>query len=64
MKTNVGTIDRVIRIVAGFVLIMLASANVIGVWGWIGVLPILTGVFRVCPGYSLLGVNTCGLQKK
>lgn len=59
MKTNVGTIDRAARIVIGLVLIVLALTGVIGAWGWIG-LPLATGVFRVCPAYSLLGINTCG----
>lgn len=59
MKTNVGTIDRAARIVIGLVLIVLALTGVIGAWGWIGLLPLATGVFRVCPAYSLLGINTC-----
>jgi hypothetical protein len=37
--------------------------NVIGPWGYIGVVPILTGVFRFCPAYPLLGINTCGTSK-
>jgi len=59
MKTNVGTIDRAARIVIGLVLIVLALTGVIGAWGWIGLLPLATGVFRICPAYSLLGINTC-----
>jgi len=59
MKTNVGTIDRAARIVIGLVLIVLALTGIIGAWGWIGLLPLATGVFRVCPAYSLLGINTC-----
>lgn len=58
MKTNVGTINRAARIVIGLVLIVLALTGVIGAWGWIGLLPLATGVFRVCPAYSLLGINT------
>ena len=60
MKCNVGTIDRTLRIVAGLILIGLAATGTIGVWGWIGVLPLLTGIFRFCPAYPLLGVNSCG----
>jgi DUF2892 family protein len=56
---NVGTIDRVVRIVAGVALIGLAVAGTIGPWGYIGVIPLLTGFMRVCPAYSLLGINTC-----
>jgi hypothetical protein len=59
MKVNVGTIDRTIRIIAGLVLIGLAIAGTIGVWGYIGVVLLLTGLFRVCPAYTLLGVKTC-----
>ena len=63
MKANVGTMDRAIRIVAGLALVGLAVANVIGPWGYIGVVPIATGVFRFCPAYPLLGINTCGTAK-
>lgn len=59
MKTNVGGTDRVLRILVGLLLIGLTLAGVIGAWGWIGVLPLATGVLRTCPTYSLLGVNTC-----
>jgi len=58
MKCNVGNMDRVIRIIAGLVLIALAATSTIGMWGWIGVIPVLTGVFRFCPAYPLLGINT------
>lgn len=61
MKPNVGSLDRLIRVVAGFALIGLTLAGVIGVWGWIGVVPILTGAFRFCPAYTLLGIRTCKL---
>jgi hypothetical protein len=63
MKVNVGTVDRVVRIGAGVVLIGLAVAGTIGPWGYIGIVPILTGLFRVCPAYSLLGFNTCSTGK-
>jgi hypothetical protein len=63
MTVNVGTIDRVVRIVAGLALIALAFTGTIGVWGYIGIVPLLTGLFRVCPAYSLIGVNTCGTTK-
>lgn len=63
MKTNVGTIDRTLRILAGLVLIALAATGTVGWWGWLGVIPLLTGLFRTCPAYSMLGVNTCPLKK-
>lgn len=59
MKANVGTLDRTLRIIAGVALILLAVTQVIGPWGWIGIVPLLTGVFRFCPAYSVLGVRTC-----
>jgi hypothetical protein len=59
MNINVGNTDRIIRITVGAVLIVLALTGVIGVWGWIGILPLATGIFRTCPGYSLIGMNTC-----
>jgi len=63
MQVNVGGIDRILRVVVGVVLIVLALAGTIGPWGWIGVLPLATGLFRICPAYSLIGVNTCGIKK-
>ena len=59
MNANVGGIDRVARIVAGVVLIGLAATGTVGVWGWIGVVPLATGVFNFCPLYRLIGINTC-----
>ncbi len=64
MKPNVGTIDRTIRIVGGLMLIGLTLTGKIGVWGWIGVVPVLTGLFRFCPAYPLLGLSTCPLSKR
>jgi hypothetical protein len=63
MKANVGGIDRVLRIVAGLVLIALAATGTVGAWGWIGVVPLATGLFRFCPVYPLLGLSTCPLRK-
>lgn len=59
MKTNEGGIDRVLRIVAGLVLIGLAATGTVGWWGWIGVVPLATGLIGWCPAYTLLGMNTC-----
>lgn len=59
MKANVGNLDRALRILAGVVLIALTLAGSIGPWGWLGVIPILTGLFRFCPAYTLLGIRTC-----
>lgn len=59
MKSNVGGIDKILRILVGIVLIVLTITGTIGLWGWIGVLPLVTGLFNFCPAYKLLGVNTC-----
>jgi hypothetical protein len=64
MKVNVGNVDRILRIVAGIALIGLAVAGTIGPWGYIGIVPLLTGLTRVCPAYSLVGVDTCSTGKK
>ena len=62
MSVNVGSLDRIIRIVAGLALIAWALMGG-PVWAWIGVLPLATGLLRICPAYSLLGINTCGPKK-
>jgi Protein of unknown function (DUF2892) len=59
MKANVGGIDRIVRIVVGVVLIGLAATGTVGAWGYIGIVPILTGVFKFCPAYLPFGVNSC-----
>lgn len=65
MKMNVGNIDRILRIVIGLVLIALAASDTfVGVWGYIGIIPLLTGIFKFCPAYSVAGVNTCPMDKK
>ena len=65
--SNVGGIDRVLRIIAGILLISLVffGDRIIGqnvVWGWIGVVPLATGIFKFCPVYSLLGFKTCSAK--
>lgn len=62
MKPNVGSIDRAIRILAGIVLIALAATGTVGWWGWLGVVPLLTGLVGWCPPYALLGFNTCSVR--
>lgn len=58
MQCNVGNTDRILRITVGSLLIILAISGVIGPWGWIGIAPLITGFFRFCPAYPLLGMNT------
>lgn len=58
-RTNVGGIDRLLRVILGIVLIALVFVGPQTPLGWIGVVPLLTGLLRTCPLYSLLGMNTC-----
>lgn len=59
MKSNVGTVDKVIRIILGAGLISLAYVGPQTPWGWIGIIPLATGLINFCPLYSILGMNTC-----
>ncbi|HUY03492.1 MAG TPA: DUF2892 domain-containing protein [Rhodocyclaceae bacterium] len=63
MKVNVGSIDRSLRIVVGLALVAWALFGG-PVWAWIGVVPLATGLFKFCPLYALLGVNTCPIKKQ
>ena len=60
MKSNIGGIDRILRMVVGLVLIGLAATGTVGAWGWVGVVPLATSLFKFCPAYTVLGINTCG----
>lgn len=63
MKTNVGGIDRILRVAVGVLLIALTLMGQIGAWGWVGVVPLVTGLFSFCPLYTLLGLNTCPMKR-
>ena len=62
MKANVGGIDRVLRIMAGVILVALAVTGTIGAWGYLGLIVLATGVFSFCGAYTLLGINTCPMK--
>lgn len=64
MKTNEGVIDRILRIVAGLALMGLTLTGTIGVWGWVGVVALATGLLGWCPLYTLLGINSCPMNSK
>ena len=64
MKLNVGGADRVIRILLGAVLIGLTLTGNIGVWGWLGIVPLATGAIGWCPPYAMLGFSTCAMKNK
>ncbi len=58
MNPNIGTVDKWLRIVVGVGLIALAIFNVIGWWGYIGIVPLATALFNFCPVYRLMGMST------
>lgn len=64
MKANVGGVDRILRILVGLALIAMVFVGPMTPWGWVGVVPLVTGLFKFCPFYPLLGVNTCGCADK
>ena len=63
MKTNVGTIDRIARGLIGVLLLTLTATGVIGLWGWIGVVPLATAALSTCPLYTVLGLSSCPMKK-
>jgi hypothetical protein len=63
MKSNVGGIDRILRIVLGLALIGLTVTGNVGVWGWLGVVLLATGAIGWCPPYAIFGFNTCSTKK-
>ena len=62
MTQNVGGIDRMLRIVAGLALIVLAATGTIGPWGWLGVIVLATGLVGICMPYKLFGFSTCAIK--
>jgi len=63
MKCSSVGIERSLRVLVGLVLITLAVTGVVGMWGWVGVIPLFTGIVGFCPVYTLFGMNTCGTSK-
>ncbi len=64
MEKNVGSIDRIARIVLGLVLISLVFVGPQTPWGWIGVVPLMTALVGWCPAYRLLGIRTCSARQR
>ncbi|MGF1639950.1 MAG: DUF2892 domain-containing protein [Rhodospirillales bacterium] len=64
MPKNEGTVDRVLRIVVGAILIALVFVGSQTPWGWIGLIPLVTGFVGWCPAYRLLGIRTCSVEKR
>ena len=64
MTRNIGTVDRIIRTVAGLGLISIVFVGPQTPWGWLGLLPLATAAIGWCPPYALLKINTCGTKTK
>jgi hypothetical protein len=62
MKSNVGGIDKIARIILGAALIGVTIAGLLPAWGYIGIVPLVTGLFGWCPAYRLIGLNTCPMR--
>lgn len=60
---NEGNLDRILRVVVGAAVISLVFVGPQSAWGWVGLVPLITGLVGNCPVYSLLGVNTCGIKQ-
>jgi hypothetical protein len=63
MQRNEGTIDRVLRIIAGLGILSLVFVGPQTPWGWLGLVPLATGLVGFCPAYTLLGIRTCPAPK-
>ena len=64
MQKNEGTLDRTLRVSAGLILLGLAATHAVGAWGYIGIVPLITGAVGVCPLYALLRINTCAANRR
>lgn len=64
MKKNEGNIDRILRVIVGLALLSLVFVGPQTMWGLIGIVPVLTGLFGFCPAYRLLGMSTCPVSPK
>jgi len=62
MKANEGTLDRAGRVILGIILLALTQVGPATAWGYIGIVPLVTGLVGICPLYSMLGIRTCPLN--
>ena len=62
MSKNEGTVDRVLRVVLGLILLSLVFIGPQTMWGLIGIVPLVTGLVGICPVYSILGIRTCPVK--
>jgi len=59
IKKNIGNIERVIRVLVGLAIIALVFVGPKTEWGWVGIVPLLTGIVGWCPPYAMFGISTC-----
>lgn len=64
LPVNEHPVERGLRILAGLALVGLAVSGTVGAWGYLGVVPVLTGSLGSCPLYTVLGISTCPLRTK
>ncbi len=62
MTRNEGTLDRILRVILGLALISIVFVGPQTPWGWIGLIPLVTGLVGICPIYSILGIRTCPMK--
>ena len=63
LKINEGPVDRIARVVVGLALLSLIFIGPKTGWGWLGIVPLLTGIVGLCPLYTLLGISTCPARR-
>mgnify|MGYP003449428507 len=64
LPKNEGTVDRAVRVIAGIAMVSLAFVGPKTPWGYLGLLPIVTGLLGSCPAYTLFGLSTCPMKKR
>lgn len=63
MTFNVGGLDRTLRILVGLALVVAAATGTVGIWAYVGLIPLVTGLLGWCPLYAVLGFKTCRTGK-
>ena len=64
MTRNEGTVDRVLRVIVGLAILSLAFVGPKTAWGYVGLIPLITGLVGTCPIYMMLGIRTCPVEDK
>lgn len=64
IERNEGTIDRILRVIVGLAVISLVFVGPQTAWGWLGLVPLATGLIGWCPAYTLLGIKTCRMSAR